>query len=299
MQTTNEGKVRAILELVLAAAFWGFGFIATIWAFEVLSAFQLSFVRFLIAGGVGLLYFIIRPQPGIWRENLRPSVWPALFLLGTLVFQAWGLHYTTVAKSGFITTLYVVFVPILDSVLSRRNFGWSLWSCVLVAFIGTAMIVGGGISGFNFGDFLTLIAALFATLQIHVLGLISPRIRRPFVFNIVQSCWCAVAMAPVLVLEPFHDKLLNFFQWPALTIAGVLILSFGSTVFAFYLQVRAQARISTTVSSLLFLLESPFALLFAMLILGEKLGLMESIGAALIFLSAALASGIEGRRKKF
>ncbi len=300
MSTGTEGKARAIAELVVAASFWGFGFIATVWALEVLSAFQLTLLRFLIAGGVGAVYIAAIRARGAWRDNLRLAFWPAALLTGTLIFQTWGLHYTTVSKSGFITTLYVVFVPILESVLARRSLPWLLWVCVLTAFVGTGLIVGGtSVSDLNFGDLLTLICAVFAAFQIYILGVISPRVRQPFIFNIVQSGWSAFLCLPVIFLDPIHGKLLSVGQWPPLAIAGVLILAFGSTIFAFYLQVRAQAKLSTTVSSILFLLESPFALVFAMLILGEKLGLTESIGAGLIFLSAVGASVLEGRRKKY
>jgi drug/metabolite transporter (DMT)-like permease len=72
-------------------------------------------------------------------------------------------------------------------------------------------------------------------------------------------------------------------------------LAFGSTVLAFFLQVKAQAFLSPTVASLLCLLESPFAMIFAAALLGETLGPLEGAGAALIFVSAAGASVIESR----
>jgi drug/metabolite transporter (DMT)-like permease len=286
-------KARAILELVVAASFWGFGFIATVWALEALDAFQLTFLRFAIAGGAGALFLLVARHKGAWRDNLRWTFWPAFFLAGTLIFQTWGMHYTTVAKSGFITTLYVIFVPILESAISGKRLGLGLWACVFAALVGTALIVGVGISELNLGDFLTLICAVLAALQIYIVGKVSPNVRQPFVFNIVQSCWAAVMCAPVIFLSPLHHKLMNVAHWPV----GVLALAFGSTILAFYLQVRAQAKLSTTVSTLLFLLESPFALIFAMLILNQTLGFKESIGAVMIFLSAIGASLLEGRRK--
>jgi drug/metabolite transporter (DMT)-like permease len=73
-------------------------------------------------------------------------------------------------------------------------------------------------------------------------------------------------------------------------------LSIGSTTLAFYLQTRAQARLSATVSSIIFLLESPFALIFAFLLLGESLSFMEASGALLIFISALLVTIRESRR---
>lgn len=295
--SAQNGKALAVAELVVAAAFWGFGFIATVWSLQTLDAFQLTFVRFAIAALAGTVFIWVTRKKGAWRENFRWTFWPAVFLTATLVFQTWGMHYTTVSKSGFITTLYVIFVPILDSVLNRTRLGWKLWACVVTAVIGTSLIVGAGFTAFNFGDFLTLICAVMASLHIYIVGVVSPRVSQPFIFNILQSCWCAVILSPVIFLSPVHNKLLNVGDWPTLAWVGVLILAFGSTIFAFYLQVRAQARLSTTVSTLLFLLESPFALIFAMLILSESLGFKESFGAVMIFLSAIGAILLEGRRK--
>jgi drug/metabolite transporter (DMT)-like permease len=71
---------------------------------------------------------------------------PALLLAGTLILQTWGLHYTTATKSGFITTLYVVFVPLLEALHLRRRISTGLWLCVLGAFVGTLLIVNVGLN---------------------------------------------------------------------------------------------------------------------------------------------------------
>jgi drug/metabolite transporter (DMT)-like permease len=70
----------------------------------------------------------------------------------------------------------------------------------------------------------------------------------------------------------------------------MLALGLGSTVIAFYLQIRGQARLSPTVGSILCLLESPFAMIFAILLLSQMPTGLEYIGAAFIFIAAAGAS---------
>jgi len=174
-----------------------------------------------------------------------------------------------------------------------------LWLCVATALMGTALIVNVGVDSINFGDVLTFICALAAAVQIYWLGLVSPRVRHPFAFNLLQASWGALVCFPVVFFVPLADKIAVMHTWPLMAWAGLASLTLGSTVIAFFLQVRAQAHLSPTVSSLIFLLESPFALIFALLLLGETLGFTESIGATLIFLSALAASLIEARRKKF
>jgi drug/metabolite transporter (DMT)-like permease len=295
----NVRRAMASGELLTAAALWGFGFIATIWALTIFSPFEVTFLRFALAGLL-IVYFMFKASNrSLVRSYGRVAFLPALLLSVTLLFQTWGLAHTTPTKSGFITTLYVVFVPILESILAKSRLPWSLWACVGLALLGTALIVNIGVERLNVGDALTFVCAIAATFQIYWLGVVSPSIGRPFVFNLVQACWGALICAPILFFEPLGAKLIQFKSWPPLVWAGLLSLTFGSTVLAFFLQVRAQKHLSATVSSLIFLLESPFALIFAILLLEGSLSTKESIGAGLIFLSAAAATLIEARRKKF
>lgn len=289
----NKQSALAAGELITAATLWGFGFIASVWALKAVDAFELTFVRFAL--GVALSFALLARS--IERETFRHYLWlgfwPALFLFGTLVFQTWGLHYTTATKSGFITTLYVVFVPVLEAFHSQKKIPAALWVCVAGALLGTLLIVNVGLDAVNFGDILTFVCALFATMQIYYMGLISPKIARPFTFNAVQALWCLAFSVPFLFHDGLPRKLAAIASWPPEAVFGVCALAFGSTVLAFFLQVKAQSRLSPTVASLLCLLESPFAMGFAMVLLGERLGTLESAGAALIFVSAAAASYIE------
>jgi drug/metabolite transporter (DMT)-like permease len=275
--------------LFLAASLWGFGFIGTVWSLQVMSAFQLSFIRFALASIVGVLFLCRRDTRRAFLGSWRLSFLPGLFLFLTLYLQTWGLQYTTATKSGFITTLYVVFVPILESFMHRRPLPLTLWICVTASLIGTGLIVNVGFESVNFGDVLTFLCAIFATVQIYYLGVVSPKVKRPFIFNVNQTAWAALFSLPVIFVQPLQN-LPSLSQWPPTAFLGLGVLVVGSTLIAFFLQVRAQAHLTPTVSSLLFLLESPFALIFAAYFLGETMGLSESIGALLIFCSAVGAS---------
>lgn len=294
----DKNPAGAIIELMIAAMLWGFGFIATVWALKSVDAFELTFVRFSIAAAVGVL--LIAPS---WkridlRALFRLSLWPALFLFGTLVFQTWALHYTTATKSGFITTLYVVFVPVVESLHQKRRLPPGLWGCVFGALIGTLLIVNVGLDSINIGDVLTFVCALFATGQIYYLGMISKKVKQPFAFNSIQSVWCWLFSIPFIFHDNLPAKLLDASRWDIKAIVGIISLALGSTVLSFFLQVKAQAKLSPTVASLLCLLESPFAMIFAMYWLDERLGSLEGAGAALIFLSAVVASYLESTVKK-
>ena len=292
------GKILATSELFVAAALWGFGFVAAVWAMERLSPFELTFMRFALASVLVVPFLIPRSTRAAFLANVRLAFWPGVFFAGTLIVQTWGLKYTTATKSGFITTLYVVFVPLLESFLRRQRLPRAIWACVAFSFLGTAMIVNVGFGSLNVGDLLTLGCALFATGQIYIMGLVSPRVRHPFLFNSAQAAWAGLLCLPFGLDAGLWRQMADFGAWSGRAQIGLLALAFGSTVIAFGLQVRAQKRLTPTVSSLLFLLESPFAMVFSIALLGEVLGPLEASGALIIFVSAVAASLLEARLRR-
>jgi drug/metabolite transporter (DMT)-like permease len=289
-------KASAILELVFAASLWGFGFIAAIWALEAMSPLAVTGWRFFLASlfGGGVVLF----TPSLRRElawaTFRLAAPSGFFLSLTLVLQTWGLRYTTATKSGFITCLYVLIVPLLERVFLRRKLHRLHYVFVSVALIGVALI--GDIHLFfdsssrsgalNFGDFLTLLCAIAASLHILSFGFIATRIGSSFVFNFYQSVWAgAIPLALSFFIEPgLKTSLLGR------PLMGLGALVFGSTLIAFALQVRAQKVLSPSIASLLFLLESPFATLYAIYLLNESLRTEQWAGAGLILVAAAAAS---------
>ena len=286
----NAKRGLAGLELFIAATLWGFGFIASVFVLRETGASHLAFLRFALATVVLIPFLFTRSARAHVRRYIKPAFWPALLLVGVLVLQSWGLMYTTATKAGFITTLYVVFVPLIEAAFNRRRVPQFLWMCVLISLVGTAMIVNLSLDSLNRGDALTLASALVAALQIIAIGRVTREIERPLIFNAVQTAWGALICAPFAFWPgAHHASLVEIWHWPSLTFWSLISLGFGSTVIAFALQLRAQARLSATVASLLFLLESPIALIFAMLLLGETLNSTEFIGALLIFVSAIAA----------
>ncbi len=281
-------KSRAFLELTFAGFLWGFGFIGTVWALKFLSPSAILFYRFgisFLAGWALLSLWKVR-----WNEmrtELHLSLIPGVFLWLTLFPQTWGLQLTTATNSAFITTLYVVIVPLFRSLTGEEKLTFTHWFCVLLALLGMGFIVQiQNVSTLNWGDLLTLICAIFAALHIIVLGQKVQHSRNDLAFNTFQSLWVALFS---LLLFPFSKN------WSLATLdseawLGILSLGFGSSMIAFLLQVRSQKVISPSVASLLFLLESPASCLFAFLLLNEKLIAWQWAGAVMILLSCVVIS---------
>lgn len=285
----------ATLELFIAAAIWGFAFIAISWALKFWTPIQLIFLRNLIGATAGcfLVIFFERNWAN-WKTALRISFPPAIFLTVMLFFQSWGLQFTSVTKSSFITILYVVMVPFLEAVIERRWIPRSLLACVVIALYGMVLIVDLS-SDFNFnsGDLLTLAAAFMAALHIISIDVATPKISNAFLFNVAQSVW-GTAFSGVYLLATGS---LPSGQADAQGIASILFMGLGATLIAFYFQVRAQKILSPTVVSLFFLLESPMAMGFAFFLIHETITAQSLFGASLIVCAATLAIFIEAKRK--
>lgn len=293
----TDGRARrtALIELTVASVFWGFGFIATIWALQFLSFPAVIFYRFAGAFAFGaLLWFWTKPKWADLKREMRLA-WPTGLWLGiTLFLQTWGLLTTTATKSAFITVLYVVIVPIFAALIDKEKLSRRNGLCLAVALIGTGLIIQVDLSTISIGDVLTLGNAVAAAYHIRLMSQIAPRAKSHYNFNLFQCLWTAILVTPLFFVEGVWPDLFQG-SWSLVGLSneawiGLLSLTFGSSLLAFFLQVRAQRKLSATVAALLFLMESPFSAFFAAWLLGDRLSFTQMIGAVLIFVACAVAS---------
>lgn len=284
---------RAVAELILASVFWGFGFVATVWSFDTLTPIGLTFYRFFLAFLIGIFFFKLKDQLNFVKKYWLAFCGGGFFLSAMLLMQTIGLQYTTPTKSGFITTLYVLFVPLLHMIMHKKT-NLSMLFLAFVALIGTAMIVDYRGGEFNPGDLWTVAAAWAGAFHILWVDRYSKNVPSPFMFNHGQSAFASLVIGVWLLItkQPAFQG-----TWNDRSIFSFVSLSLGSTLFAFGLQIRAQKVLSPMVSSLLFLLESPMALMFSFFILNERLIGTQWIGAAIILTSAAMAVWVEKKQK--
>jgi|SRR6185312_738944 len=281
-------KSTAVAELTFAGILWGFGFVATIWVLQFLDPAMLLFSRFGGAFVVGvIIVFLRRPSRSNLLSDLRLSFIPAIMLWITLILQVTGLLTTSATNSSFITTLYVIIVPILQSLRGKEKLTLFHWANVAIALIGTLLIVNiHELEKFHKGDALTLICAVTAAIHILLIDARVSRVKNDFQFNVFQSGWLALFC---LTLIPFGDNA-NFAGMNTLAWIGLACLAFGSSLIAFFLQVKAQRSLSASVASVLFLLESPFACLLAFVFLKERLLWHQWVGAGLILMACVCVS---------
>lgn len=281
-----SSKNRAAIELIFAGVLWGFGFVAAVWALKAFTPTETLVYRFIIASVIGeIIYLALRGVNfSTIREDLVRAL-PAGFLLGSmLLLQTIGLKYTTATKSGFLTSLYVILVPIINLLLFKKKSSGKSYLLVGVALGGTFLLVDANLSDINVGDLWTLACSVIAALHIIYIGRISNKVGNAFRFNNFQSFWCLLCLLPLLL---FQDSVTFTTDIPEAWL-GILALGLGSSIVAFYLQIRTQKILSDTTASMLFLLESPFAAIFGFLILSERLNTLQTVGAVVILLASVL-----------
>lgn len=283
---------RAVLDLTAAGIIWGASFTLVRWALESFSATSLMFWRFLIAFAVGETFVYLFNREGFKNSHsdIKRAMIPGIFLGCSLFFQTYGLNFTTATNSGFITSLYVVMIPFILFILFKHPIHLRHILFSLMAFVGMAFLLGLKDLQIGKGEWLTLAAAFTAAIQIIWVGRTAPESVSAFRYNNYQIFWSFITLMPFLLFET-QTQGAKF--WPEVittrSVLSIVVLALVVSLLAFYLQVRAQRTLTTTTSSMLCLLEGPFAFIFGAIFLMERLNWAQAAGAALILGSCALS----------
>ncbi len=272
--------LKSDLLLLLAAAIWGFAFVAQRKGMEHIGPFLYNAVRF----SLGTLVLL----PLLRRRNEQPFRIPRSgIVLGFLLFlgsssQQIGLIHTGAGKAGFITGLYVVLVPLVGSFLKHRV-DLPHWPAAMLAFIGLFFLTVNETLIPEKGDLYVLLSAFFWTAHVLYLGKISPR-HSAVVLAVTQFGTCALLSAVVALLrEPIVLKAIMAAAWPLLY-GGLL-----SVGVAFSLQVYGQKYAPPTHAAVLMSMEAVFAVLGGRLILAEALTPRSLLGCVLMLAGMLMA----------
>ena len=262
------------------------GFVETKRLFAHFTPLEITCLRFCVAALVSCPIFIRCRTWSMSRTQLGRAFLLAMLLFAGMYVQAWGLLYTSASKSGFITSLYIVFVPLIELLLFKKKISNFFWLALLIALAGVGLMSGGRFDGVNFGDLLTLLSAFLFSLQILYLSHVAHTFPNSMELNGLQCLFIGLVSLLFLSFIGVMPKLevlgqvgTHFFSSP---LYSILFLGIFPSFLALAVQVYCQKKVAAHIASLAFLLESPFAALFGVLILGEHLNMMESAGCGLI-----------------
>jgi drug/metabolite transporter (DMT)-like permease len=274
----------ANIGLFYAAAIWGSTFFIVKDSLRFISPTMLVGYRFTLAAAILAAYLLYRKQP-LFR-NLKQGLFMGIFLWLLYITQTIGLKITTASNSGFITGLFVAFVPIFAFFLFKKRPTYFGLAAVLLSILGL-WLLSGGLKELNAGDILTLAAAM--TYAIHIL--LADRYLKsgtdPYALCFQQFAFVGVLS---LVLGAFETNPL--IPQNSSVIGIVLFLAIFPTLSAFVIQLVAQKFVSPLRVSLIFAFEPVFAALFAWTAGGELFRPERALGGLLIFV-AMIVSGLE------
>ena len=284
----------AELGLLYCAAVWGATFYMVKGALDTVDPMALVAYRFLLSAAL-LLPWAARSQKKF--ALLKESAILAAILAALYLTQTVGLMYTSASNSGFITGLFVLFVPLFLLLFFKKNPTLVQWAASGLA-LGGLWLLTGGISECNRGDVLTIAAAV--TYAAHLLAT-DKYVRAdadPIVLAFHQfwmtgllSLLCALAWGRPLAVGS------------AGAAGTIVFLAIIPTLSAFYIQMLAQKFTAPVKVSLIFSMEPVFAALFAWTLGGEAFLPARAAGGGLIVLAMVVGelsklSLLKGRKKE-
>lgn len=283
-------QMKSSILLLLTAFIWGIAFVAQSVGMDYVGAFTFNGVRSIV-GGIVLI-------PCIWFLNRKYlerkeekkdkkllliggiSCGTALFIGSSL--QQIGIGYTTVGKAGFITSLYIILVPVFG-IFMKKKVKKNVWMGVLLALAGFYLLCMTDGFSINKGDILILLGAVGFSFHILIIDYFSARVDG-VKMACIQFLVCGLFSIPAMFLweQPSIEAILG--AGIPILYAGILSCGVGYT-----LQIIGQKGLEPTIASLILSLESVFSVLAGWVLLHERMSRRELIGCVLVFGAIILA----------
>ncbi len=294
----KKAALGSSLLLFLAAFIWGVAFVAQSVGMDYMGPFSFNGARFLMGSAVLMPLVLIRRKKGedkrkeqtSYKDTLTGGICCGLALCAAALCQQFGIMYTTVGKSGFITTLYIIIVPIMGIFLKKKVSG-RVWLGAVIAALGMYLLCMSEKFALSRGDTYVFICAILFSVHILVIDYFSPKAD-----GIELSCiqfLTAGIICSVLALMIEKPEIGNF-------VDGIIPLAYAgimSSGVAYTLQVIGQKNMDPTIASLILSMESVVSMLSGWAILGQKLSTRELLGCALVF-GAVILVQLPERKKK-
>ena len=278
----HKGHGIGAIMLLSASLIWGVAFVAQSAGMAYVGPYTFTAVRSALAAiGLGILILILDKKGISPQGKDQKTLWRAGIILGIVMtiasnLQQIGLVTTSAGKAGFITSLYIVLVPVFGLFLRRRPHPM-LWISVLIALVGLYFLSIRGDFSMSGGDLLVLASAVAFTFQILLVDHFSPKVDIIRLNCIQFSVMAILSFVPMMLLEqPKMPAIAD--AWLPIVYAGLF-----SGCGAYTLQMLGQRRVEPTAASLLLSPENVFSALAGWALLGQTLTARELLGCALVF----------------
>lgn len=279
--------------LFITALIWGSAFVAQKIGAESLPPFAYNGIRFTL----GVLFLAV--VYSLWGKkvalfgklNLLYGAIGGFFLFSGATLQQIGIQYTTTGKTGFITGLYVVLVPVIG-IFTGQKARKEVWIGCVLAFFGLYFLSMTSYDGdINFGDFLVFCSSIFFAFHVTSVEIFLRKVES-LEFCLVQYSFCAIlSLVLSILLESFTFQAVHECIYPLLY-GGIM-----SVGVAYTLQIVGQKNVAPSAAAIILSLETMFAAVGGFLILGENITHRELIGCVFMLTGIIIAQIKVGRVK--
>jgi drug/metabolite transporter (DMT)-like permease len=276
---------QAELSLIAITVIWGLTFSMVKKSLELVPPLVFMSYRFILAFLVMML-LSVKKITRIDREMVKAGLILGFFLFGAYALQTFGLKYTTAGNAGFITGLFVVFTPILSTIILHKRPGLRSIFSVILATVGLGFLSLQAGMSINLGDALVLACAFSYSLHIIYMDRYTRRHDIALLTLVQMGVLAALNTTCGFIFEDFVFPTSGY-VWLTIIVCGLF-----ASALAFYVQAWAQRRISPVRTSVVLIMEPVFSVLFGIILLGEGLTWRGWLGCALMLAGMLITEAI-------
>ncbi|MCR4807000.1 MAG: DMT family transporter [Lachnospiraceae bacterium] len=280
--------------LMFTAAIWGLGFAWQRKGMEDIGPVTFTAAREIISAVfIGLAAIILSKinrsadsgsegNRSRKKSTVAGGICCGIFLVAATLFQQVGIVYTTAGKAGFITAMYMLFVPILAFVIYRKSHSWTVWLAVALGVVGMYFLCMNEALYLTRGDALMCVCALLYSCHILCCD-----------HFVQKSDPIAMSAIQFITASVISTVLAFIFEVPSMgqimtAIAPILYCGFVSGGMGYTLQIVGQKYADPTPASLIMSLEAVFAVLGGAIMLHEMMSIREAAGCIIMFVAIIL-----------
>ncbi len=288
----RASQIKGAFLLTFTSLIWGSAFVAQRTGMDHIEPFTFLCIRSFMAGLILFIYTALRARLSAAsfrkiydKKTLMVGLFCGVALFSGMALQQIGIVSTTAGKAGFLTTIYIIIVPVAGALLGKKP-PRIIWLSAVIALAGLYLLTvreGLSLSSMNTGDILVILCAFCFAAHILLVDRFSGGID-PVAISCLQFLIVGLISLPLMLLteKPVITSIAG--AWFPLFYTGVI-----SGALAYTFQILAQKELSAPVASIIMSLESVFAVLSGWLILGESLLFKEAIGCLLMLAAVLLA----------
>ncbi|MBC2579670.1 DMT family transporter [Clostridium sp. DJ247] len=275
-------ELKADLSLLGITVFWGMSFPIMSVALKSIPPFSFIAIRNTLAALI-LAAIFYKKFRNVDKKTIKAAVYIGVALLIGTIFQVVGIIYTTPSKSGFITGLNAVFVPVILALFFKQIPDLKTIIGIVLSILGLGIMSINGRMGINFGDFLTLLGAVAFAAQIILVDRYGGNVDAGVLTALELFVVGLFSFIPAIGVEKLQ---INF---NAVIVGAILFTAIFSTAIAMCVQNAMQPYINPTHAAIIYLAEPVFGAFFSTLI-GDRLTGRTLIGCILILSGTLIIS---------